>query len=755
MNDDIAQQEFNAAQHSKSNTARALSQVEVASYAHEAGLNLHAALSALRKCTNSYYAGSREAVLETALESIITALTGPQTSVRVLELSADKRLLSAELITLGRGEFSVFVRDADFAEALRLLLVDTPTTVSVGMPIAPADGHFMAIICAPPIGTRVNGGDGFGSEVVSALAPALATDGLLCWITLRGVLVHHESHGIFSAMSERGLHVVAVVDLAPGLLTTTPVEGVLIVFRRKKMAKKLVGVLRGPDDASAIATSLRAGPVNKSGATWAWLPADDHRNFLNLEHERLIREMTPRGRYELRTFRSLLADERVERANRPLSDDLAAAVLLFVPEYAGSRVTADLEDQTVKTKSVYRFIIDTTQANPRFLAQLLNSPYGMQLRLSIAGGATIQRIDIRALLSLRLPIPDLKTQNSVARVHSDIGLLEADFRDMRAGLERNWTRLDEMVEKVDALKAVLDIEQRIAGWWRELPYPLATIYRRYQVSLDPRQRFETLLHFFEMFAVYLATIGTSHVKALRQDWGATLKEWLHPPKGSGIRRADFGFWIKLAEASLKDTARITSDKVLRSTAIEIGSHDLVQVASTLSGLGKATAVLDVARSSRNSWKGHGGYLKTSDAERLDRELQQQIRDLYKFTSSLLRSIHLVRPGSTKVTDAGLVYDIDLLVGSDPTFKARQVELDRLVKYDSLAFWGVNSRTMCPALPFFRLGAPQEPQETNIYVFNRETEEGFRWISYQEVREQEIVAPDSELRGIIDLGQSGE
>lgn len=74
--------------------------------------------------------------------------------------------------------------------------------------------------------------------------------------------------------------------------------------------------------------------------------------------------------------------------------------------------------------------------------------------------------------------------------------------------------------------------------------------------------------------------------------------------------------------------------------------------------------------------GHGGYLKASDAERLDRELQQQVRDLYEATSSLLRSVQLVRPGIAEGTDTGLRYKVDLLSGSEPTFEARQVELDR-------------------------------------------------------------------------------
>jgi hypothetical protein len=732
-------------------SGRTLNPAEIAQHAREAGLDLTQSLALLRKYPR-HNSGGAEGALEAALALLVCSLASGQKASQVLEYTADERLLISDLTAARDIEISVFSRDAQFAEALSVLLADTSATVTVGIPVLTASTQFDVIICTPPIGLRSNGDDGFGSGVVLALEPTLSDTGLLCWITARGVHNSHGARGTFSALAEKGLHVVAAIDLAPGALGATNIEGTLIVFRRQEQEQKLVGVLRGEEDVASIVTALKTGAVKKPGAAWAWLPADDRRSFLNLEHERLTRKLTPRGRHELRTIRSLLADERVERADRPLPDDFRGTALLFVPEYAGSRVTADLEEQTVKPRSVYRLTINSRYANPRFLSQLLNSPYARHLRTGIASGATIQRVGIDALLSLELAVPDLATQERIARVDSDVGLLQAAFRDMQVTLERDWTVLAEVAERVDSLKAVLDIERRIADWWRELPYPLATIYRRYQVSTDPKERLETLLHFFEMFAVYLAGIGASHVKALRQDWGDLLAKWLHPVGSAGIERADFGFWIGLAGASLKDTARVTSDKELRAVAIETGGPELVQVASTLGGLGKATEPLDVARRYRNSWKGHGGHLKASDAERLESELQQPVRDLYEATSSLLRAVQLVRPGMAEVTDTGLRYKVDVLAGSDPTFEARQVEVDRQVKTGALAFWGMNSRTMCRALPFFRLGAPQQPQENSFYVFNRVESSGFRWICYQEAREQEFVAQDEELSGIIALGK---
>jgi hypothetical protein len=336
-------------------------------------------------------------------------------------------------------------------------------------------------------------------------------------------------------------------------------------------------------------------------------------------------------------------------------------------------------------------------------------------------------------------------------------LVLALWMPMIFAMMRLTSAVPDIAQKMARLKAVLDIEQQIADWWRELPYPLATIYRRYQVSTEPKERFDTLLHFFEMASVYLAAVGMSHVKALRSDWQDVFAKWLHPSVGAGIERADFGFWIRLTAASLKDARRIASEKTLRAKAEQNAGTELVEVSGKVGELGEATAVLEVAKKYRDLWKGHGGHMKASDAARLDGELQRSVRHLYELTAPLFRQLHLVRPLVNEVTATGLKFEIEKLSGSDPTFQRQHVELElaRPPRSHALAFWMAGARTMCGAIPFFRLGAPQRPQETSCYVFNRIENGVLRWISYQETRDQEVIGPDDELQSIIALGKSAK
>lgn len=732
---------------------RVVSSSDIARLAKEAGAGVRDSLHVIRQ--HSHFRSMRPGQQDDAVSAFVTELCLRAGCNTVLEYTAVDTLLSAPLAERRPSARLAFVaRNQDFAEALRLI-GGSGITVAADVASLPRNGRVDAIICSPAFGYRPPGQDwdGFGSAVVGELLPFLADDALLCWVTGRGVLLGRHADRTFSTLGEDGLHVCATIELAPGLMPGTGIAGVVIVLRRKPALKKLVGGLENTEGAALLASALLAGPSKKGGPGWAWLDAGDDRTFATIEREEVIRKLRPKGRYEKKALRNLLVHEKAERGDKPLPQDDKTTAFLLVPEYAGSRVTADLEEQTVKPKSVYRFAVDPGLANPRFLALLLNSPYGRMLREAAASGATIQRVHVSDLLALELPVPPIGTQDRIVRVNGDIALLQAEFRNLEATLEHDWTAVADAVEKVDALKAVLDIERQIADWWRELPYPLATIYRRYQVSIESKERLETLLHFFEMSAVYLAAIGASYVKAMRRDWPDVMAKWLHPAGSAGIERADFGFWIGLAGASLKDVSRITSDKDLRAIAIEIAGTGLVESASSLGALGKATAILDVARRYRNRWKGHGGHLKASDAARLDTELQQQIRDLYEAMASTLRRLQLVRPGSAEVLDSSMRYRLEKLSGSDPTFVTEIVEVEKPVKSNTLAFWAGDTRTMCRAMPFFRLGVPQQPQESAFYVFNRVEKNGFRWISYQEAREQEFVAPDDELLGIIALGKN--
>jgi hypothetical protein len=725
---------------------------QIAQAAVDSGLSPHEGVVAL--CDGDSIIGFRPHSAFDAVSAFVAHYLRQQGGDKFLEYAASPALVTAQLLTEPAGEFIDYVvRNQGLVEALTQLFRGKAASVHRDGAESSLASPYDAIVCSPPIGQRAQNdrlADGFGGETVRRLLPLLSDKGSLLWITARGVFTNSRAKQTIRELDDGGLHVGATLDVAPGAFPNTAIPGVVLFLSRSVQPKRFVGGLREPETAEGVAAALAAGPSRKSGQDWAWLEPTDLRTFVQLQYDRLTQKLTPRGRHEFHDLASLCVSDNVVKADRAAQQEDVAASFLFIPEYANGRVTATLEEQTVKANAVWRFIIEPSKANTRFLAQLLNSPYGRHIRAAAATGTTIQRCSLQSLLALDLPLPDLKTQERIAGAESDVRLLRASLADMMETLDRSWSELDDVVGKVNRLKSVLDIERQIEDWWRELPYPMAAIYRRYRVSTDPREKLDALYHFFEMSAVFLAAVGTSHVRALRPDWTSVMARWVRPERANGIERTDFGFWVNLARVSLKDTSRIGSDAELREAAIEIAGPEPVQVAGYIGQLGNAIETLDNARRSRNSWKGHGGLVKPGDAANIDASLQPLIRGFYEVTASVFRRFHLVRPGRAYITDTGMTFEVEKLTGSDPTFAREQVELDRPIKSGALAFWMDGARTMCHALPFFRLGAPQAPLETSFYVFNRVENGNLRWVCYQEAREQEIIASDEELSDIISL-----
>ena len=543
---------------------------DLARLVSEAGLSLADALDVFRDHSGPGHGHIRSRGSKEPLGVLFASLLSQKKSGTLLECTGLPFLLTEQLTNSAPHRLSLIVQNKLIAGFLRSLVKDMGPSFIPSIESLSPETKFNSIVCAPRLGLRPDekGPDGSGDEIVRKLVQHLAPEGSFYWVTGRAVL--WRSAGTLSRLGRQGFSVHACIEIGldafPGRMT----EGAIIVLRRAEPKKRFAAALRDLETAEPTAAAFLAGPVREAGPNWIWLDPGEIPSFSAFEQSRLLQKLTPRGRHTMQPLGTLLQTDKIEKADRPIAETGQAAAFLYVPEYAGSRVTADLTEQTVKPSAVYRLVVDPVKANPRFLSQLLNSRFGKHLRAKVASGATIQRLSPAALLALEVPLPNMTTQDRLARVGGDFGLLQAAFQEMQGILDQDWSALPEIAEKIDELKAVLDIERRIADWWRELPYPLATIYRRYRVSADAKERLETLLHFFEMAAIYLAVLGASYVKALRADWDEVIPRWLHPVGLPGIERADFGFWISLAGASLKDTSRIASDSELRTRAIEIG-----------------------------------------------------------------------------------------------------------------------------------------------------------------------------------------
>ena len=664
---------------------------------------------------------------------------------RVLEYSGTPQLLSAHVIDTSVSlKIRVTATDAAFCELLTFVLRDSDSVILGELDNSPVKTPYDVAIVHSQLGLKIPrnaNSDGFGGEAIRQILPLIHENGSIYWLTCSFPKLFSKAKETLGFLKQSDYHPHAIVDLAPGLTMGTRIQASLLVLRRNRPLKRFVGILRDAESGNRMADAFNNGPAKKPGTCWEWVDQQDARTYGDIEHARALKAMAPSGPCHTVLLGDLLEDTRLQTADAP-PDDGKPPPNLYIPQFHNRLATSRMEDLDVSEKYVYGMTVDSAKVNPRFLVQLLNSPYGKHLRLGYARGIAVKSLSRSRVLGLELPLPTRSIQNRIDAIITDLGLLNAELGDFQSTIQKDWSTVDSVVKKVDALKAVLDVDRQVKDWSYQLPYPLATVYRDYRVRSLPTEKFDTLIHFFEMAAVYLAVMGLSYTKALRVNYQTSIREWLHPRKHSaGIKRPDFGFWIGVARASFKELRRIESSPRLRNEALQRAGPELLETASIVGRLTKATEALATPNEYRNKWKGHGGHIKNDHAKRLVKELQPSIREFYESSASTFKTIKLIRVSKAEFGDSETTFEIEELSGSDPRFKQRRVFFDEYPTGNRIAFWLTDSRKMCSVLPFFRLGAPTQPEETCVYVFNRVERDRIRWVSYQEAREPEFRTHD--------------
>ncbi len=720
---------------------------ELGKAARDAGVPFAHFINLLPRLSLQY--GHKTSPAPSELRAFVTALASVTGCRAILEIGDEGEVFCATAIADRADIDAVYVTKvseladavAEFGSPPRLWIKNSLSEVE-------ATERFDLIIAHPPLGTppaRESGADGYGGEAVKALLPRLADAGRLIWVTGRGALRDERVKANRRTWVSQGFSTQAEIDLPAGWAAYGAMPGIVVVLTRARPERRLIAILREQGVGETVGKALLNGPTKKLIQGARWVEADGSETYSDLERRQAIAKLMPKGRHPRIVLAELMIDGLWERADK-VTDDHGGAAYVYVPEYATSRVTTRLDEQTVSPKAVRRVAIDAAKVNPAFLARVLNSPLGKALREDASRGATIQRIDPKLLEAKVIPLPDLPTQDRIVRLHADMAAVNSIISERLRSLDEDWSELDEVADDIDRLKGVLDVDRRIDEWWHELPYPLATIYRRHRMTTDPREQFGAMLHFFEVFAVYLASLGVSHLRAARSDAAEVVDKLLYGSR-SGLERTDFGYWIQLAAACFAELRR-TMHGSLRDAASEFGGPSLIAALDSVTAMSKAPQLLDRPREIRNSTTGHGGYVKDTDAVRLNGELQTVLRDLFAETAVSLRKARLVRIGSCQMRGEHNVYQADLLQGSDPTFKRLPVESRRRADSGTLAVWYPQFDELVARVPFFRLGAPKDPAESTVYVYNRVETGGLRWVSYQEARDQDILLADDGLDGLI-------
>jgi hypothetical protein len=276
-------------------------------------------------------------------------------------------------------------------------------------------------------------------------------------------------------------------------------------------------------------------------------------------------------------------------------------------------------------------------------------------------------------------------------------------------------------------------------WLETLPFPLATVLWLYVTQRAPKDRVDTLLHFFEAYAEFWATTLLSvflRDASRRAERKARLQTVLTDQKQS-LEMASFGTWLTLVELLAKEGRELrgTSDGTMwLKKEAALGDERFLDVLLSKDAL----RILRAVGSLRNSWKGHGGIVTDEVADGRLSIVTGHLADLRSILGERWNGYLLYRTGAFEFRDGIYVAQAERVMGTRAPFTVDTVELTGPAETGRLHLVGADSRDAMPLLPFIKVMPSPRTAMNACYFYNRKTKDGVRFVSYHFAEDSDVT-----------------
>lgn len=565
----------------------------------------------------------------------------------------------------------------------------------------------------------------------------------------------------FTEHRHRWMPVSALEELESGLRTGKPgprnrnVTASRFMRREVRLSRvssdgnKLSWPLKTYND-TAIDDSLlesRYGPdsgVSPAGKLREVIDLDPSR-LLGDDSRELLSSLESRG-WPTRRLSGLLASPP-EAIKGTINESRERCIL--IPATTTGKVYTDLSGSGSGDGS-FSFQLDGTAVEADFLAGWLNSDQGISSRrraINTSSSSSLfkqLRPDRVSLMrwadELIVPVPEHRTQRALASADKRLSSFQAELENQRAGI---WDSPDSAEEVVNKFAPAFD--NSLNAWLDQLPYPLATALWAAETTETPGEQQRAYFHAWEAIVTFHATVLLSAVRSdptRSREAEASIRQTLQE-RHLGIERASFGTWIVIVEKIAKDL-RVTleqgdADEVAR---VRRAFGDLSQTGIERLISKDIVKKFNLLNSRRNQWLGHGGHTSSEEYRTHVEFLVSHLSDLHQLLGNVWTQLLLVRAGSAKRGQDGLVQTAEVAVGTRSPFLSKNFSVGELMLDGELYLAKQGSQSPLRLSQFVQLRtAPRNVQYTT-YFYNRTEGSDIRMVSYQH-------GPENEFRDDLD------
>lgn len=541
-------------------------------------------------------------------------------------------------------------------------------------------------------------------------------------------------------LGECGLSLISYLSLPTGsFLPYTAALGGLAVVARKGTGRIFVGALSEDSNRDDVLfRNFNGGREGRDVGTGRFVQPADFRGVRVLEaQEQFDRTASRLGLAPARLQDMLAAVNLTKSSEPPGFEEQPNAV--YLPLIGRGDAVTSTGQFRMKPHNYAQLLVNPAAVNPEYLAGFFNTPLGLSIREQSTSGVIIPKLTKATIGPMTVFLPALNTQRTTVETQTRIREVSAELRELEKRLWEQPTRCDAVAKATERFER----KEALPDWIETLPFPLGSILWTYHTcGADDKVRYEHLLHFFEAYGEFLATILLSAFSRDQELFASELRAL-----GAGVgrhislQRADFGTWVRILERLAKTSRRLLNgDTEQKERAYNIFCTRDPEVIQALTE-SRVVSLLQKTNSERNR-KSHGGVVGEPAAKERHVELHSYLTELRECLGVSWERFELVLPGANIFDGEIYHYSIQKVRGKCAPFEKVDVELTHIMTNGVLYLKAQDERRALALWPLIKVMASPRFAENACYFYNRQEEtDGVHFVSYHFDKEADVKEAD--------------
>jgi len=553
------------------------------------------------------------------------------------------------------------------------------------------------------------------------------------------------------AVAQLGCRIRALLHLPGGTIPNTSLSSYLVVFEHGSQGKIFVGEYT--DSEEQLKTLIANYTKNRSSEHPALGRQCELKSFLGFSalvaKERLNQLVRASG-WIKNTANNIITNYNF--VSEATHSEEQETNIIYLRKHGPQMARMDLEGlNEVALKNTYRLTICPKFADARYLVHWFNqSPIGLETVASLSRSSFMPRLDMFALMEQNLYLPPLNEQLNIIKGIDHLNRIRSEVLELNTALLANTEKTDDICQKIQTINHQDNQHDHYKNWIETLPFPLSSILWRHCAGIDGqnvREQYETLLHFFEATAAFIAII---HLSAFMSDevlWSETAPGLINNMKQQKLSfdHATFGAWKGGAEYLSGRCRALLANDDGRTTCSRIyGTTNLAHISKICCP--EILAVLQQANAIRNQTTGHGGAMGIGPATIIHEQLNNLVSDIRGIFGRSWLEYQLIQPSRGEYNGSVHSYNAKRLMGSrSAPFETTTCNSSHTLRSDRLYLFDSMSQSGLLIVPLIRVMPSPDRRANACFIFSKSEKNSSRFISYHFEAESNLTesCPDVE------------